>query len=109
MTRLALLMMLLLAAGCQKREVLYLFDGIDFRADTDAPRGDRRSFTTTVRAAAQNVAAAQRAGRYSATQHCVRKFGVSEIDWSPASAAAPETLALTPDGTLVMQGKCVAR
>ena len=109
MRRLALLVIVVLVAGCQKRVPDYLFDGIDFRADTDAPRGDRRSFITTVRAAAQNVAAAQRAGRYSATQHCVRKFGVSEIDWSPASAAAPETLALTPDGTLVMQGKCVAR
>jgi hypothetical protein len=109
MMRLALLMVLLLAAGCQKRAPDYLFDGIDFRADTDAPRGDRRTFTTTVRDAVQNVAAAQRAGRYSATQHCVRKYGTSEIDWAPASAAAPETLALTTDGMLVMQGRCAAR
>ena len=109
MRRLALLTMLLLATGCQKRAPDYLFDGIDFRADTDAPRGDRRSFTTTVRDAAQNVAAAQRAGRYSATQHCVRRFGASEIDWAGASAAAPETLAPGIDGTLVLQGRCAAR
>ena len=109
MIRIGLIAMVLLAAGCQKREVLYLFDGIDFRSDTDAPRGDRRTFVTTVRDAAQNVAAAQRAGRYSATQHCVRQFGASEIDWSEASAAAPETLALAADGTLMLQGKCAAR
>ena len=109
MRNLAFVAALLLAAGCAKREVLYLFDGIDFRTDTDAPRGDRATFITTVRDAAQNVAAAQRAGRYSATQHCVRKLGVSEIDWTPASAAAPETLALAADGSLVLQGKCVAR
>ena len=109
MIRVALLMVALLAAGCQKREVLYLFGGIDFRTDTDAPRGDRRTFTTTVRDAGQNVAAAQQAGRYSATQHCVRKFGTSEIEWVPASAVAPETLGLAADGTLVLQGRCVTR
>ena len=38
MRRLAILTMLLLAAGCAKREPDYLFDGIDFRSDTDAPR-----------------------------------------------------------------------
>ena len=108
MIRIALIALLLLTA-CQKREVLYLFDGIDYRTDTDAPRGDRRSFVTTVRDAAQNVPAAQRAGRYSATEHCVRKFGASEIDWAKASAAAPETLGLTADGSLVLQGKCAAR
>ena len=109
MRRLAILTMLLLAAACAKREPDYLFDGIDFRSDTDAPQGDRRSFTTTVRDAAQNVAAAQRAGRYSATIHCERRYGASEIDWAEASAAAPETLALTADGTLVLQGRCAAR
>ena len=108
MIRLALIAVLLLSA-CQKRAPDYLFDGIDFRADTDAPRGDRASFVTTVRDAAQNVAAAQRAGRYSATQHCVRRFGVSEIEWSEASTAAPEALGLTEDGRLVLTGRCVKR
>ena len=61
------------------------------------------------RDAAQNVAAAQRAGRYSATQHCVRKFGTSEIDWTLASAGAPETLGLTERGELILQGRCAAR
>jgi hypothetical protein len=109
MTRAALLIMVLLAAGCQKREALYLFDGIDFRTDTDAPRGDRAAFVTEVRDAAQNVAAAQQAGRYSATEHCVRHFGVSEIAWSAASAGAPETLGLTEDGRLILTGTCVKR
>lgn len=108
MIRLALVALVLLSA-CQKREPEYLFDGIDFRVDTDAPRGDRRSFTTTVRDAAQNVAAAQRAGRYSATKHCVYRYGSSEIDWAEASAGAPETLALTEDGWLILQGRCAAR
>ena len=108
MIRVALIALVLLSA-CQRREPDYLFDGINFRADTDAPRGDRRSFTTSVRDAAQNVAAAQRAGRYSATQHCVRKFGSSEIDWAQASAGAPETLGLTEQGVLVLQGRCAAR
>ena len=108
MIRVALIALVLLSA-CQRREPDYLFDGINFRADTDAPRGDRRSFATSVRDAAQNVAAAQRAGRYSATQHCVRKFGSSQIDWAQASAGAPERLALTEQGVLVLQGRCAAR
>ena len=108
MIRVALIAVVLLSA-CQKREPDYLFDGINFRTDTDAPRGDRRTFTATVRDAAQNVAAAQRAGRYSATKHCVRKFGSSEIDWTPASAGAPETLGLTERGELILQGRCAAR
>ena len=108
MIRLALVALVLLSA-CKKREPDYLFDGINFRTDTGAPRGDRRSFITTVRDAAQNLAAAQRAGRYSATEHCVRKFGSSEIDWTDASAADPAALALTAKGELILQGKCAAR
>ncbi|MGQ0563625.1 MAG: hypothetical protein ACT4OK_00955 [Gemmobacter sp.] len=104
-----LIAMLLLATACQKREVLYLFDGIDFRTDTDAPRGNRAAFVTEVRDAGQNVAAAQSAGRYSATEHCVRHFGVSQIDWAAASAGAPETLGLTEDGRLILTGTCVKR
>ncbi len=109
MIRIGVVLLVLLTAACQKREVLYLFGGIDFRADTDAPRSDRAGFVTEVRDAAQNVAAAQEAGRYSATRHCVRKFGVSEIEWAPASAAAPETLALTADGRLILTGRCLSR
>jgi hypothetical protein len=108
MIRVALIALVLLSA-CQRREPDYLFDGINFRADTGAPRGDRRSFVTTVRDATQNVAAAQRAGRYSATKHCVRKFGSSEIDWAAASAGVPETLGLTERGELILQGRCAAR
>lgn len=108
MIRLVLIALAFLSA-CQKQAPTYLFDGIDFRADTDAPRGARRAFSTTVREAAQNVAAAQRAGRYSATEYCVRRFGSSEITWAEASATAPETLALTEKGELVLQGRCAAR
>lgn len=108
MTRVLFIALLALAA-CGKSEPVYLFDGIDFRTDTDTTRADRRAFSTTVREAGQNVAAAQRAGRYSATEYCVRRFGSSEIDWAPASAAAPDTLGLTEKGELILTGRCAAR
>ena len=108
MTRVALLALLMMTA-CAKREALILFDGIDFRTKTSTTRADRHAFATEVRAAGQNVAAAQKAGRYSATVYCAHTFGSSEIDWSEASAAAAEAIGLTAEGSMILQGRCAAR
>jgi hypothetical protein len=108
MRRLVLVSALLLMA-CSQDKPQYLFDGIQFRTDVNAPRSDRRAFVATVRDAGQNLAAAQRAGRFAGTEYCVYRFGSSEIDWTEASAGAPETLALTEAGVLPLQGRCAAR
>jgi hypothetical protein len=105
----AVLAAVLVLAACGNREANRIADTTGFRADLAAPRDDRRAFTVTVRAAGTDPAAAQQAGRYAATVHCLEEFGGSRIAWDAASAAAPETLALTDEGALVLQGRCAAR
>lgn len=98
----------LAVAGCNRKEPVR-FDGLQFRADASASRADSRDFTVSVREAGVNIAAAQRAGRYQAVQHCIKAFSGSDIAWGPAAVAAPDALSLQPDGTLLLQGRCLYR
>lgn len=95
-------------AGCNRREVV-LFDGMRFDTRLEAPRDDRRSFAVTVRGAVANVPAALQAGAYEATQHCLRTFGDSRVDWTTGPEQPPAQVALAADGSTVMQGRCRAR
>lgn len=98
----------LAVAACSRKEPVR-FDGLQFRTQAAASREDARDFTVSVREAGTNIAAAQRAGRYQAVQHCISAFSGSDIAWGPAALAPPEELTLEADGTLLLQGRCLYR
>ncbi len=95
-------------AGCSKKQAV-LFDGQAYKASVSAARGERRDFTVTVRDAAGNLDAAQRAGRYEGVVYCARSYGGSPIEWGAAGVADPGQLVADAAGALVLQGRCSYR
>lgn len=93
-----------LMSACVQRTNYNLFDGEYFRADARSDRGDRANFTVRVRGIDKSRDGAREAGRYEATQHCLRHFGTSLIDWIDG----PEDSDLPVDGDVfVLKGTCV--
>lgn len=94
-------------AGCSDKQTV-LFDGQVFKASADAARSDRSNFTVTVRDAAGNLDAAQRAGRYEGVVYCSRTYGSSQIEWA-APLVDPAQQVPDAAGALVLQGRCAFR
>ena len=83
-------------------------DNTRFRARTSAERGDRRSFTVTVRPVAVNPEAALEVARYQATRYCLLTYGGSDTDWIIGPDTPPDQLPLDGD-TATLSGRCTQR
>ncbi|MGR3503764.1 hypothetical protein [Pseudaestuariivita sp.] len=101
-------MILVLALGalasCTERTNYHQFDGVFFRADAKSQRSNRAEFRVEVRQATQTLEGAREAGRYEATQHCLRFFGTSLVDWENGPDDGTDVL---EGDTLILTGTCV--
>lgn len=83
------------------------FGGYSFSASLKAVREDPRMFDVTVKGASQSVEAAEDAGRYEATRHCVTRYGNSKLEWLVVEETTDRGLAVDSD-VLIMRGRCEA-
>jgi hypothetical protein len=85
-----------------------LFDGLNIKAKVASTSDDKRDITVAVTGAADKAGSAVKAVRYEATKYCMKNFAGSDVIWSDGVLQDAKTL-LTPDGSLVRQGRCVQR
>lgn len=90
-------------AGKTKRVT---FDGKLFRASAQRSDDDRARFFVTVNDAGKSLKGAREAGRYKATEYCIKNFGTSRIAWVAGPDVADEALQLSVSGQLQMEGVC---
>lgn len=98
-----------LLAGCgsngSKQRVT--FDGYSFKASLKAVKEDPRMFDVTVKSANQSLEAAEDAGRYEATRHCVTRYGNSKLEWLVVMETDDRDVIVDKD-TLLLRGRCEA-
>lgn len=92
--------------ACQKRKDQIAFDGQFFRASASSTREDRTTFDITVRPFSSSPKGALEAGRYQATVYCIKRYGVSAVDWETDPYQDPDTYAVDND-TLELRGRCI--
>jgi len=83
------------------------FSGHSFRTSLKAVREDPQMFDVTVRGATKSLEAAEDAGRYEATRHCVTRYGNSKLEWMVVVETQERDVKVDQD-TLVMRGRCEA-
>ena len=107
MAALGLVGLMILGAGCSKKEDRMRFDGHYFKTKSAAV--DRKTslapFTVTVKDVAQSLEGARAAGGYEGTRYCIKNFGNSRIDWAVGPDTDPAQLRIA-DNTLVFRGTC---
>ena len=101
-----MLVAVLTLSACVEKEKRVFFDGKYFPAKAKHVKGDRQSFSVSVRKAGQSLTGAREAGRHAGVRHCIENFGTSEIDWSQGPDAEDGQLILS-GGSLILKGKCV--
>ena len=82
--------------------------GLPYRAKLQAGE-DRRDFTVTVEARGAPLGAARESARYQATIHCLRRFGISDVDWVLDASGSDWATARTTEGDLLVRGRCTGR
>lgn len=108
MTRvLCVVLMAASLGGCERagifRSDIPVFDGQRFRGQVKSERKARETFTVTINQVSKSAAGAVAAAEYKATQHCIKYFGTSDIDWIVGPEARP--LPVTGD-VLALRGVC---
>ncbi|WP_420567028.1 hypothetical protein [Thalassovita sp.] len=98
-----------LLAGCggkslTKRQQV-TFDGYSFKASLKALKDDPQMFDVTVRRASQSLEAAEDAGRYEATRHCVTRYGNSNLEWLVVRETDDRDVVVNDD-ILLLRGRC---
>ncbi len=83
------------------------FDGYAFKASLKAVKEDPRMFDVTVRGANQSYEAAEDAGRYEATRHCVTRYGNSSLEWLVVLEQDDHEV-VVKDDILLLRGRCEA-
>lgn len=96
----------LLLSACENPNAGPVFDGMRYTGRISLDKEDKRSFTATVAPVSQGVEAAREAARYEGTQHCVRNYGTSEIDWRLSPDADRAALQIAED-QMTVAGRCV--
>lgn len=102
-----------LLAGCGVGEKMrrsnerVTFGGYYFKASLKAVKEDPRMFDVIVKGANQSREAAEDAGRYEATRHCVTKFGNSKLEWLVVQETE-DGQAVTDTDTMILRGRCEA-
>jgi len=75
----------LMMTGCSNpfelEENKVSFDGYYFSSKLSRNKLDDRAFDLTVRRANRSLSGAREAGRYEATQFCIKNYGTSDIKW----------------------------
>ncbi|MBV2360567.1 hypothetical protein KUH32_12335 [Thalassococcus sp. CAU 1522] len=116
MTRLVLLVALVASlAGCERLGLgngfgigrdRQAFDGQNYRGTARSERGDRKSFTASVRPVSASLEGAIQAAEYEGVKHCIKFYGTSEIAWAVGPDTPREQLPIEGD-TLTFSGVCV--
>ncbi|MEM0946880.1 MAG: hypothetical protein AAGK37_05710 [Pseudomonadota bacterium] len=83
-------------------------DGLPYRARIQTG-DDKRDFTVTVRAQGASLDAVRESARFPATRHCLRRVGLSDIDWQLDPSGTEWAAVRTADGDLVVRGRCSGR
>ena len=83
--------------------------GLRFRTRIASEDRRSRGFVTTTAAAGRSVTGALEAGRVRAVDHCIDRFGASDIVWAVGPDRDPSQVSLDDRGALVLSGTCVAR
>ena len=98
-----------LLVGCsgKSNKQRVTFDGYSFKASLKAVKEDPRMFDVTVRGASQSLEAAEDAGRYEATRHCVTRYGNSTLEWLVVMEHDDREVVVNDD-ILVLRGRCEA-
>ena len=84
-------------------------DGLRFRSRLAETTADDRGFVVTTRGAGRNVGAALEAARVEALEHCLTRFGGTEVVWSLSPDRGPGAVTLDERGALQVAGTCIAR
>lgn len=82
------------------------FDGQYYsaRLDTDDVRPE--VFVVSVGNLDRGIEGALEAGRYEANSHCLRTYGLSDIEWANGPDMPQQALRIV-DGKLLLSGECV--
>jgi hypothetical protein len=98
-----------LLAGCSGKggKQRVTFDGYAFKTSLKALKEDPQMFDVTVRDANQSLEAAEDAGRYEATRHCVTRYGNSTLEWLVVRETDDRDV-LVNDDILLLRGRCKA-
>jgi len=96
----------LLLAGCEEDPNLQPFDGVFFETKTSRFKDGKDQFTVTVDDAGQTIEGALAAGTFEGTRYCIANYGTSTIRWEIGPDTPREQLALAPDGSLTVAGRC---
>ena len=99
------LVSLLLLGGCSDKEKRVYFDGKYYPTKAKSTKGDRETFTVSVRKVEQGLDGAREAGRHAGVRYCIETFGYSEIDWQAGPDAKAGNL-LLDGGKLTFKGRC---
>ena len=92
--------------GCGDRAAKVRFNGEYYPAKVSRDRDAREQFQVAVRRADRGLTGAREAGRYEATQYCLKEFGTSNIDWVNGPDAEDGRLQVS-NGRLLLNGECV--
>lgn len=84
-------------------------EGLRFRSRLRETTADDRGFVVTTRGARRNVRAALEAARIEAFDHCLTRFGGTEVAWTLSPDRGPEAVTLDERGRLQVAGTCIAR
>ena len=95
------------AVGKLRSKKGLLFDGKQFRAQSDKVGEEREEFIVTVSRASQSAEGAREAGRHEANSYCIKNYGRSDMEWAPGQG--PDDANITArivDDKLVLRGRC---
>lgn len=91
--------------GVTKREIS---NQLPYRAKLKAPRKSRE-FEVTVRARGASLQQVRESARYPATEHCLKRYGVSDVDWDLDPVSGDWRIQRFSSGDLVVSGRCTGR
>lgn len=103
----AVLLGLVLVAGCTDSEERVLFDGNYYPGKARGEKTDRRDFTATVRRAGRGIGGAQKAALHEATRYCLKNFGTSEIAWSGVPEGQEGPVYARSGDRVSVKGRCI--
>ncbi|MDG1456873.1 MAG: hypothetical protein P8Q92_03050 [Pseudoprimorskyibacter sp.] len=94
-------------AGCDqsRNDNLFRYENAYYAPKISVDRGDRSTFTVSVRGFEQGLDGAREAARYEATKHCINYLGSSDAMWTVGPDSDREQLKIV-SGALVFSGKC---
>ena len=84
-------------------------EGVRFRSRLATTTEDDRGFVVRTRGAGRNLGAALEAARVTAFEHCLARFGGTEVIWTLSPDRGPEAAAPDADGAVSVAGTCVQR